>query len=176
MIFTKNKSKIRNHPDNATRLTSTISTKILGVYFQQQLNWDNHITELSKTCYATLSALRKMKRIAHFSIRRHLCESLVLSKLDYCSSVFDSLTIIQQRPLQKIQKSCAALVFNRYGSALDALTLGRLPIKERTEMRIVNICYQALHNKNFPEYLKLNFAPQKRLLLACNDNNLMVEM
>ena len=30
-------------------------------------------------------------------------------------------------------------------------------------MRIVNLCYQALHNKNFPEYLKLNFAPKKNV-------------
>ena len=42
------KSKIRNtdiefHPDNATTLTRTISTKLLGVHFQQQLNWEDHI-------------------------------------------------------------------------------------------------------------------------------------
>ena len=103
-IFTTNKSKIRNtdfdfHPDNATTLTRTISTKIIGVHFQQQLNWDDHITELLKTCYATLSALRKIKRPALFNIRKHLCESLVPSKFDYCSSVFDPLTIIQQRRL-----------------------------------------------------------------------------
>ena len=40
MIFTTNTSKIRNtdfefHPDNATTLTRTDSTKILGVHFQQ---------------------------------------------------------------------------------------------------------------------------------------------
>ena len=50
------------------------------------------------------------------------------------------------------------------------MSLGWLPIKERTEMRMVNLCYQALHKKTFPEYLKLNFAPKKRLLRACNDN------
>ena len=43
MMFTTNKSKIRNtdfefHPDNATTLTRTIAIKILGVHFQQQLN------------------------------------------------------------------------------------------------------------------------------------------
>ena len=52
MIVTTNISKIRNtdfefHPDNATTLTRTDSPKILGVHFQQQLNWDDHITELS---------------------------------------------------------------------------------------------------------------------------------
>ena len=56
MIFTTDKSKIGNtdfefQPDNATILTRTDSTKILGVYFQQQLNWDDHITDLSETCY-----------------------------------------------------------------------------------------------------------------------------
>ena len=146
--------------------TRTISTKILGVHFQQQLNWDDHITELSKTCYATLSTLQKMKRIAPFNIRKHLCEPLVLSKLNYCSSVFDPLTIIQQRRLQKIQNSCAAFVFNRYCLASDALSLGWLPLKERTEMRFVNLYYQALHNKNFAVYLKLNFAPKKTFVIS----------
>ena len=89
------------HPDNATTLTRTISTNILGVYFQQQLNEDDHITELSKTSYATLSALRKMKRIAPFNIRKHVCESLVLSKLDYCISVFDPLTFINKDNYRK---------------------------------------------------------------------------
>ena len=44
MIFTINKSKIRNtdfefDPDNATTLTKTDSTNILDIHFQQQLNW-----------------------------------------------------------------------------------------------------------------------------------------
>ena len=97
------------HPDNATTLTRTISTKILGVHFQQ-INWHDHITELSKTCYAALSALRKMGRIAPFNIRKHLCESLALSKLDYCSSVFDPLTIIIMNHLE-IQTLLTLLTF-----------------------------------------------------------------
>ena len=54
--------------------------------------------------------------------------------------------------------------FNRYCSFPDALLLGWLRTKERTEIRIVNFCYQALHNKNFPEYLKLLLLS----LLLCN--------
>ena len=119
-----------------------------------------------KTCHQTPSAVRKMKRFAPFNTRKHLCLSPVLSKLDYCSSVFDPLTITQQRRLQKSQNSCAALVFYQYCSASDALLLGCLPIKERTEMRIVNLCYQALHNKNFPEHLNLNFAPKKTFVMS----------
>ena len=180
MIFTKNKSKIQNtdfefHQDNATTLSRTDSTKILGVHFQQ-LNWDNHITELSKTCYAILSAPQKMKRTALFNIRKHFCESLVLSKLDYTSNVLDLLMIIQKRQLHKIKNSCAALVFNQCCLVSDVLSLEWLPIKEHTEMRMVNSSYQALHNKNVPEYLKLIFTPKKCLLQACNDTGPMVEI
>ena len=91
--------------------------------------------------------------------------------------VFDPLTIIQQRLLQKIQNSCAALIFNRYCSASDVLSLGWLPIKELTEMRMVNLCYPVLHNKNFPpEYFKINFCTKKHLLQACNGNGPMFEI
>ena len=64
----------------------------------------------SKTSYATLSALRKMKRIAPFNIRKHVCESLVMSKLDYCSSVFDPLTIINKGNYRK----CKFLVLHLF--------------------------------------------------------------
>ena len=43
-------------------------------------------------------------------------------------------------------------------------------------MRIGNLCYQDLDNKNCPEYLKLNFPPKKFLLGSCNDNGPMVEI
>ena len=43
-------------------------------------------------------------------------------------------------------------------------------------MRIFSLCYHALHNKNFPEHVKLNFAPKKRSLRACDDNGPMVEI
>ena len=43
--------------------TRTISTKILGVHFQQQLNWDDHITELSKTCSQLFLHYKKWKEL-----------------------------------------------------------------------------------------------------------------
>ena len=70
------------------------------------------------------------------------------------------LQLFYKDKLQKIQISCAVLFFNRYCLATDILSLGWLPIKERTEMRIFNLSYQALHSKNLSKYLKLNFAPK----------------
>ncbi|CAH3192855.1 unnamed protein product [Porites evermanni] len=49
-------------------------SKLLGVHFHQHLNWDEHVK-------ATL--------------RKHLVESLVLSKLDYCDTVYYPLPEFQ---------------------------------------------------------------------------------
>ena len=54
MMFTTKRSKHQKtdyefHPDHNIILKRTDSNKILGVTFQQQLNWDNHITELTKS-------------------------------------------------------------------------------------------------------------------------------
>ena len=138
------------------------------------MNWDGHIAELSKTCYPTLSVVQKIKRIAPFNIRKHRSESLVLSKLGYCRNVFNLLRLFSKDDYRKFK----ILVLHSFliDAAQCQMSLGWLPIKERTEIRMLNLCYQALHKKIFPEYLKLNFAPKKCLLRASNDNGPMVEV
>jgi hypothetical protein len=131
LIFNPNKTKFmvftsKQSIHKTTNLTfqadeNTNSTKILGVNFQEQLCWDNHINEVTKSCYATLSVLRKIKKLTPFSVRKQLCESLVLSKLQYCNTVIDPLTNIQERRLQKVQNSAAAFVFNRYCRTYDVI-------------------------------------------------------
>ena len=53
---------------------------------------------------------------------------------------------------------------------------GGYQLKNILRWELSTLCYQALHNKNFPEYLKLSFALKKRLLRARNDNGAMVEI
>lgn len=68
-----------------------------------------------------------IKRIANQQLRKRLCESLVLSKIDYCNTVYEPLTLIQQRRLQKIMNAAAALVLNRYCKTSDVVAMGWLP-------------------------------------------------
>ena len=43
-----------------------------------------------------------MKGLADFKLRKQLSEELVLSKLSYCDTVFDSLPTYQIKRLQKV--------------------------------------------------------------------------
>ena len=67
------------------------SWKVLGMRFQQNLQWNDHITELISSCYGVFAVLRKLRRFTPFDVRKQLAEVLVLSKLDYCNVVYDSV-------------------------------------------------------------------------------------
>ena len=55
-----------------------------------------------KNLGVNFSSLRKVKRVADFKLRKQLSEELVLSKLSYCDTVFDSLPTYQIKRLQKV--------------------------------------------------------------------------
>lgn len=43
-----------------------MSTKVLGVKLTAHLDWKEHVAEVTSSCYATLSVLRKLKNFASF--------------------------------------------------------------------------------------------------------------
>ena len=180
MIFSTKKSQARCtkytfQADNKIILERTDATKILGVNFQQQLNWDCEVNEITRSCYGVLRTLRKIKRITLFKIRKHSSESLVLSKIDYCNSVFDPLTQAQEQRLQKVQNAAAAFVLNRYCTITDTVKLNWLPVRESVQMNLSNICFKAVHFKNFPTNLSLQPAPKPRRPRLCNNRGFLIE-
>ena len=50
-----NKVMINNNPT----LDRVSNLRILGVNFDENLNWENHVTKVIKTCYSTLASLKK---------------------------------------------------------------------------------------------------------------------
>ena len=79
------------------------SWEVLGMLFQQNLLWNNHIMELVLSCYGVLVVLRKLKRFTHFHIRKQLAEALVQSKLEYCNVLYNALPTYVIKRLQRVQ-------------------------------------------------------------------------
>ena len=93
------------------------STKLLGVHKQDHLtSWNIHINELVTSSFGVLAVLKKLRKLAPFRVKKQLAESLILSKLDYTSTVFYPLPECQQKPLQRVQNVCAGYVLGRYGT------------------------------------------------------------
>ena len=125
--------------NNTVKINRTSSMKILGVTFEENCSWDKHINETIKSCCATLSTLRKLKRFTPYHLRKSLCESLVLSKIDYCNTVYYPLTLQQTKRLLKIQNAAASFVKKRFSSITDVLDLKWLPVKEHSALSIAKL-------------------------------------
>ena len=63
-------------------------------------------------CYGKIQIIRKLKNFAGYRLRKHLVESLVLSKLDYCDTVYYPLPEFQLKLLQRVQLVAASFVLN----------------------------------------------------------------
>ena len=96
LLSTRQMSRVCIHSLDRNRPTITISdstleyvnvSKLLGVHIHQHLIWDEHVPATCKSCYGTIQIIRKLKNFAGYRLRKHLMESLVLSKLDYCDTV-----------------------------------------------------------------------------------------
>jgi len=68
--------------------------------------------------------LRKLKHLAPFHLRKQLAECLVLTKLDYCRTVFDPLPLYLTKRLTGVQCAAAAFVMKRYSKEEDVLKIG----------------------------------------------------
>ena len=78
-------------------------SKILGVHFHENLKWSEHVRTLCKSCYSSIRILKKVKNFADYRLRKRLAESLILSKLDYCDTVFYPLPDFLVKRLQRVQ-------------------------------------------------------------------------
>ena len=79
----KLESLINKLTANGKVLERSITIKLLGTHIHRHMQWTDHVNKVIKSCYGTISVLRKLKNIAPYSVRKQLVESLMFSKLDY---------------------------------------------------------------------------------------------
>ena len=110
-----------------------------------------------------------MKKILPFHIKKNLTQALVLSKL-YCNDiVYHPLPHYLSKRLQRVRKATASFVLGRHASTEDiVLKLKCLPVKEQREWNLLKATHKAIHNINWPNYLKLNIFQHDRCLRSRN--------
>ena len=141
---------------SGTPLERTNVTKLLGVYIDSNLKWGFHISSILKSCYATLRTLRKIRNFTDFKLRKHLVETLILSKISYCDVVFYPLPKFLLARLQRLQFAMASFVTCKYVNSISTiLDLNWLPILELRDYSLFKTIFKALYSDNWPSYLNL---------------------
>ena len=129
----------------------------LGVWFDSDFSFSKHVQNVCKGCFSQLRDFRNIKQILTQDAAVSVANAVVSSQLDYCNSLFSSLSKVNLHRLQSIQNSAARIVTNLYKYTRITPLLRKLPwlpIQFRSEFKLATLVYKFIHT-GFPKY----FAP-----------------
>ncbi len=92
--------------------TPSASVRNLGVIFDDQLTFKEHIAKTAQSCRFALHNIRKIRPFLTEHAAQLLVQALVISRLDYCNALLAGLPSNTIKPLQMIQNAATRLVFN----------------------------------------------------------------
>ena len=149
-------SKIHN-PTHTISSNTTIqpvsSARNLGIIFDSNLSFSDHILYISKSCFSHICDLRRIRNTLDHKTACTIATSLIHSKLDYCNSLYFNISNQQLNRLQLVLNSAARAVtktpkFHHITSHLKSLHW--LKITQRIQYKILSLTYKSLqYNKPF---------------------------
>ena len=153
-----------------------VSTRNLGVIFDDKLNFREHLSQICRTCFYHIRDLWRIRRYLLVSVAKTIATALVTSRLDYCNSLFHNIAIKDITKLQRVQNCLARVVTRspRFTPSKPLLkSLHWLPVQYRIMFKMCTITYLALSSKQ-PSYLHTLLTPiRKPIQLRSSTSDLL---
>ena len=141
----------------SNNLHPTVSVRNLGVWFDSDFSFSKDVQNVCKGCFIQLRDFRNIRQFLTHDASVSVANAFVSSQLDYCNSLFRSLSKFNLHRLQSIQNSAARSVTNssKYTRITPVLRkLHWLPIQFRSEFKLAILVYKFIRT-GFLKY----FAP-----------------
>ncbi len=130
---------------SSSTITPSSSVRNLGVIFNDQLTFKDHIAKTARSCRFALHNIRKIRPFLTEHAAQLLVQTLVISRLDYCNALLAGLPSNTIKPLQMIQNAAARLVFTEpkraHGTPLF-VSLHWLPVAARIRFKTLMLAYR----------------------------------
>ncbi len=129
----------------------------LGVTMDSHLDMQTHVSTTRRLCYFYIGWIKQIRPFLCESDAKMLVHALVISRLDYCNSVYYGLPKHLTNSLQLVMNDAARVIKgtgrNRDISITNILKeLHWLPIVERSKFKILMLVFKCLEN-TAPQYL-----------------------
>ena len=159
-------------------LTPSESARNLGVVFDTQLKFKDHISSVCCSSYFFIRQLRQIRSSIDKNSAIILANSIIHSKIDYCNSLFFGLSSASIKRLQRVQNSLARVVCktNKWSSTSSSLLkeLHWLPVSQRIVFKIAVLTFKTFRLGE-PSYLSSLLRPYiPRRSLRSSDANLLI--
>ena len=126
------------------------SVRNLGVWFDSDFSFSKHIQNVCKSCFIQLKDFRNIRQFLTHDAAVSVANAFVSSRLDYCNSLFRSLSKFNLHRLQSIQNSAARIVTNssKYTRITPVLRkLHWLPVQFCSEFKLATLVYKLIQPK-----------------------------
>ena len=119
------------------------------ILIDSELMFAAHIRRLTGRCFYQLRQLRSIRRTLTTEAAKTLVHALVITRVNYCNSIFGSTSAVHLRPLQSVVNAAACLIVKRrkYDHITDSFRddLHWLPIHYRCYYKLCIFIYKCLH-------------------------------
>ena len=139
--------------DNIVKISSDV--KCLGIFFDQQLRFDRHISSITQSSFLFIKSLYRIRDCLDDDTIAKIIQACIFSRLDYCNGILNKCGMVRLQRLQRIQNSCARLIkrLPRHSdTSLVRKDLHWLPIKFRISYKICCFAHKRIYGV-LPDYL-----------------------
>ncbi len=129
----------------SSTITPSASVRNLGVIFDDQLTFKEHIAKTARSCRFVQHNIIKIRPFLTEHAAQLLVQALVISRMDYCNALLAGLPSNTIKPLQMIQNAAARLVFNEPKRAHVTplfISLHWLPVAARIQFKTLMLAYR----------------------------------
>ena len=153
-------------------LDITTGDKVLGVYINQNLKWDTHISYIRKKISTNLWLLSRIKSNIPLDYRIVYYKAYIQPHLDYCNIIWGNTKQSNLNRLLLLQKrACRIILGHEYTTFEDAmLRINALTINQRIFLQKAKFMYRVF-NSHTPPYIKDLFQCHTHSRRSLRSNN-----
>ena len=136
-------------------ITNAAVVRNLGVHIDSELKLSTHINKIVSSSFNTLRNIARIRQHLDCDTTKTLVQALIISRLDYCNSLFLGIPQYNLDKLQRIQNmSCRVIKqLPKSSHITDHLAeLHWLKIRERIMYKVSMLMFKCMHNLA-PQYL-----------------------
>ena len=185
MLITHERTPVTDMPNvlkinDESHIKFNDSVKNLGVHLDSRMSMASCVNQTCRNLYFHIKNISKIRTFISEDIAKKLVTTLVLSKLDYCNSLFAGVHDVTLKRLQIAQNSAARMIKGK-GRRCHITPILRelhwLPVQMRIKYKICLFVYKCLNNEA-PIYLSSmieKYVPPRRLR-SSEDTTILVEI
>ena len=122
------------------------SAKYLGITISDNMDWGQHISEISSKATKTLSFLRRNLAFAPRSIKEVAYKTLVRPKLEYAAPIWSPYSKLQINQVEKVQRTAARRTYRRWRNTSSVSEMLERPSLEAGRDRSSLLLYHKIHS------------------------------